>query len=286
MLERLYRRSHDQGPKAINLRKPPTLRKGAVRQSKRVRDRLKAAESLLTAIENWKSTAAAGFRAKLESGLRDGETVPDQSLALELAGRSVEAAVDALLRADAVYCNYADARKALDHACNRLAGEIYPELVDVRRAIDTRFGREAGRRFHGLEGSTRRKPRRQHPQLEGVVSALKSPEPLPKPIRPGPPGEREHWLAQLEPGCKELTRVLRELLESEIREASRRQDRDFELESFDVDYNQALGFVRSVFRFAGLDEQILWKLLPTVQRRHLKGKARRESEARAKGRRE
>jgi hypothetical protein len=271
--------------KPINLRKPPTLRKGPVRQSKRVRDRLKAADSLLSAIEQWKDAAAAGFRAKLEAGLRDGETVPDQALALELAGRSVKAAIDALVQADAVYCDHADARKKLDRACNRLAGEIYPELVDVRRAVDTRFGRDAGRRFHGLEGSTRRKPRRLHPQLEGMVTALRSPESLPQPLRPGPPGEREHWLAQLEPGYEELTRRLRELVDREIMEASRRKDRDFELESFDLEYNETLGFVRSVFRFAGIDEEIRWKLHPWVRRRQLKGKARRESEARAEGRR-
>ncbi len=269
----------------INLRKPPTLRKGPVRHSKRVRDRMKAVESLLSAIEQWKAAAAGGFRSKLEAGLHGGETIPDQALALDLAGRSVKAASDALLRADGVYCDHAARRKALDHACNRLAGEIYPELVDVRRAIDARFARETGRGVHGLAGSTCRKPRRQHPQLEGVVSALKSPEPLPKPLRPGPPGERAHWLAQLEPGYEQLTGKLRELQEREIMEASRRQDRDFELESFDLEYGEALGFVRSVFRFAGLDSKVLWKLLPTVQRRRLKGKARRESEARAEGRR-
>lgn len=147
---------------------------------------MKAVESLLSAIAQWQADAAAGFRTRLDAGLRDGETVPDQGLALDLTGRSVKAAIDALLRADAVYCDQAARRKVLDHACNRLAAEIYPELVDVRRAIDARFGRETGRGVHGLAGSTCRKPRRQHPQLEGVVAALKSSEPLPKPVRPGP----------------------------------------------------------------------------------------------------
>ncbi len=69
--------------------------------------------------------------------------------------------------------------------------EVLGALVDVRRAVDVRFGREAGQGLHRMEGHTRRKPKRQHPQLETLVVALREWETLPPPVRPGPPGERE-----------------------------------------------------------------------------------------------
>ena len=177
-------------------------------------------------------------------------------------------------------------RRILNEACIAVArDQVYPELVDVRRAIDTRFGRDAGRGLHRIEGSTRRKPRRLYPQLEGLVVALRDNEKLPPPLRPGPAGERRKWLRQLEPGYQKLTEMLQDLDDHEIVEVALRNDRDFELESFDVVYGQALDFVRSVLRLSGCDERVVWHLLPTVQQRRLKAKARKESEARAEGRR-
>jgi hypothetical protein len=271
--------------KKLNPRKAPTVAKGRARLSKRVTDRTKAVDSLLSAITGFKQEAETGYRARLGAELRDGETLPDQGLALELAGRTVRTAIDKLKQADRVYCQHVATRQVLSNACQRVArDEVYPELVAVRREIEMRFGREAGRGLHGLEGSTRRKPLRIQPQVERLVRRLSEWE-MPEPLRPAPPGEREDWLRRLEPGSKKLTRLLKELQSSELREALLRDDRDFEMDSFDVDYAAALDYVRSVFRLAGLDTSWIWSLLPTVQRRRLKAKARQEAEARAEGRR-
>ncbi len=270
--------------KPINLRKAPTVRKDRIKHSKRVLDRLKATTSLLGRLETARERAAAGFSQKLAAELRNGEVMPDQALALDLVGRSVKTAVDFLKQADNKYCSQAVRRRRLADACQHVASkEIYPEMVDVRRSIETRFGLEAGRHVHHIDGHTRRKPQRLHPQLETLVRVLRSPSALPPPVKPGPAGECEGWLAQLEDGYTKLTSMLDDLTAYELREQTLRNDRDFELESFDLVYGEALDFVRSVFQLGGLHEKVTWHLLPTRQQRKLRRKARQESTARAEG---
>ncbi len=269
---------------SINLHRRP-VRKGRIRHSKRVLRRIKAAGELRGAIEFFKARAATGFRLRFAADLREGEVVPDQTLALELAGRSVTWAVGELTQADNDYCGQSVRRKHLNEACIGLAREqIYPELVDVRRAIDAKFGREEGRSFHEMEGRTRRKPARLFPQLEFLVRMLKDPgQELPAPRRPGVRVDRQGWLAQLEPGYLKLKAMLERLEKEEKRENQLRDERDYELDAFDAVYSEALAFVRSVFCLAGISEREIWHLLPNVQRRRLRGKARQEREARADG---
>lgn len=104
-----------------------------------------------------------------------------------------------------------------------------------------------------------------------------------KPKRPAPPREREQWLAMIEPGFEKLSEMIEELESRKLVEESLGNDRDFELESFDVDYSEALAYVRAVFRLAGCGHKVIWDLLSLVQRNRLKGKARQEREARAEG---
>ncbi len=268
----------------IDLQRRP-VRKGRIRYSKRVLRRIKAAGELRGAIEFYKAEAAAGFRRRFAPDLRDGEVVPDQALALELAGRSVTWAIEQLTEADNDYCGQGVRRKQLNNACIGAAREeVYPELVDVRRSIDARFGRGEGRQVHEMEGRTRRKPARLYPQLERLVRNLKNPRhELPAPRRPGVKVDRRGWLRQLEPGYLKLTAMLEQLEQEEKRENQLRDERDYELDSFDAVYSEALAFVRSVFSLAGISEREIWHLLPNVQRRRLRGKAKQERGARAEG---
>lgn len=274
--------------KPLGLRDQPTVRKGRIQHSKRVLRRIKAARQMRGSIEQAKARAAAGFRARFEEELQAGEEVPDQTLALELAGRSVMRAIDELIRADNAYCGQCVQRKQLGEACVEVARwEIYQELVDVRRSIDAAFGREKARHLHGMSGKTRRKPGRLYPQLKGLVQALENPRlALPAPVRASARVDPEGWLKQLKPGYLRLTEMLEQQEQEERREHQLREIRDFELESFDAVYGEALAFVRSVFRLAGLSERETWHLLPNVQRRQLRSKARQEREARAEGLRE
>ncbi len=271
--------------KPLGIRDQPTIRKGRLKKSTRVVRRKKAAGLLCGSIEKAKSQAAAGFRERFADELRDGEAAPDLTLALELAGRSVARAIEELEAADAVYCGQCVRRKYLHEACVEVARwEVYPELVDVRRAIDTAFGRNQSRYLHDMTGKTRRKPERLMPQLQKLVETLEDPElVLPKPIRPTSRVDPEGWLRQLEPGYLKLKSMLGKLELEQGREHRRREERDFELESFDIVYKDALAFVRSVFRLGGLSDRETWHLLPNIQRRRLRGKARQERQARAEG---
>lgn len=273
-------------PRIPDPRKAPTLRKGLVRRSKRVSDREKATARLIGHINSRKAAAAAGFAEKFAGLLRPGEAAPDETLSLELAGRAVKAALDLLIAADTRYCAKALDRRILNDACLHVAAvETYPELRDVRREIESRYGREAGRKIHRMKGHTCRKPKRQLPQLEKLVEMLRDWPRWARPLRPGPEGEREGWLERLEACFRKLTTMLEELEVLEIHEARLRDDRDYELEVFDLEYYEAVDYVRAVFRNGGLGEKVTWEILPTVQRRRLRGKARREAEARAEGRR-
>ena len=119
--------------KKIDVRNRPTLRKGGGKSSARVLRRVKAANRLCGVIESKQALVADGFRHRFAAELRDGEEVPDQGLAIELAGRSVTRAIEALVQADKVYTGQCTRRHALNEACNAVAKEqVYPELVDVR----------------------------------------------------------------------------------------------------------------------------------------------------------
>ena len=149
-----------------------------------------------------KAKAAAGFAKKFAQELGPGETVPDQTLALELAGRSVRRAYQVLLDADYAYSGHGVRRGMHADACRHTAAsEIYPELRDVRREIEARFGRKHGRLVHAMEGHTRRKPKRQLPQLDRLVRSIKDRKSWPEAVRPGPDGEWQDWFQRLEIIC-------------------------------------------------------------------------------------
>ena len=270
-----------------NPRAEPRFRKAPIGHSKRVLDRIRAARHLRGAIRSLKDAAAAGFRLRFESELQDGETVPDLALTLEVVGRSVQTAIDRLVKVDNEYCRLAMERGLVAGACDFEAREqVYPALVDVRREIDGLFHREDARRLHGMTGRTRRRRKLLYPQLAGLVGALQSPErKMPRPRREGAVVDRGGWLARLEPGYTKLTTMLEALQVAELRELAMRDQRDAELERFDTVYSEGLDYVRSVYRLGGYGKKVLWHLLPTVQRRRLKGDARREREAREEGRR-
>ena len=96
---------------------------------------------------------------------------------------------------------------------------------------------------------------------------------------------RDAWIGQVEPGYKQLTRMMGEVEKREIQEEYQRKVRDIALEDFDTIYGEALDFVRSVFRLAGYADKVIWHILANVDRRRLKREARAEREARAGGRR-
>lgn len=262
----------------------PTLKKGRVDMSKRVTDRIKEAIDIRSAVDSQRKYDPEGFQQRFKNELREGEELPDMMMALEVVARSVERERDALMKADAAYCRQAARRLSLYEACVYVARwEVYPEVVEVRREIDGRYGRQAGRRVHGLTGHTMRKPKRLLPQLEHMLLALEQRRGLPDPKTPGPPGELDRWRTRLEPLYEKLAQMMDELQTAEYHEQALRNDRDYELDSFDITYGQALAFLRATFTLSGSPQKVIQNVPPDVRRRRLKKKARNERQARAEG---
>ncbi len=272
----------------VKIRRKPTLRKGPVKQSKRVIHRIKAAGDLEGSVKEFKDDAADGFGERFAGELRNGEAMPDLAVALELAVRSVMTALEELGDADQIYCRKSVERRRLEKACRDVSEhDLYPEVRDLRQYLESLFGKKEGRELHGMTGPTRRKPKRLLPQLQALVPRLKDlGRQLPPPRRAGTTIDRDAWLDQLEPGYKQLARMMRELERRENAEHHQRKVRDIALEDFDQVYGEALAFVRSVLCLAGYGDKGIWHLLPNVERRRLKREARWEREAREDGRRE
>lgn len=264
----------------------PTLRTTPTRHSKRVRDRIKIAGTLRGVVEAFREKVEKGFELRFAARLEGGQASPDPTPTLDLVVQEVMEACDELVASDNAYCGAGTRRQILQKAADAVAlSEVFPELRDERAHLDTVFGRVEARRLHGLKGDTPRKPRQLLEHTGHLVRALGSGQELPPPRRPGQVFDREGCLERLTPGYRKLKEMLWELDELEVVEARRREDRDYELESFDVVYHDALAYVSSVFRLAGLSDKVLWHLRPYSSRSELRSKARGEGEARAEGRR-
>ncbi len=90
--------------------------------------------ALVASIRVYKADVAAALGEQYTPALRDGETLPDYQLNLELAGRSVQLAYDRLEEIDDTYW-LAKSRHAWQvRELDRLAKkELYPLFIDVRR---------------------------------------------------------------------------------------------------------------------------------------------------------
>ncbi len=261
----------------------PDWRRGRGRRSKRVSDRYKDVAMLRDSIFKRKAGAADGLGARFEGMLREGEVLPDHALSLELAGRSLQAALDGLTAAEDRNCGAVVACSQHRRECDRVAREeLYPNVVDVRRIIDTAFGRKHGRWIHGLEGKTRRKARRQHSQVRRMVLALEDRRrELPAPRAAGFVADRDAWLALVKPPYDKLTTMLRELWEHEGAETRAREELEAAFDGFDDEYLRVLRYAEATYALADYDESTIWNLRSYVQRRRLRRHAAAKRRARA-----
>lgn len=250
--------------------------------SKMVTDRIKDTRDLVAAIKGFKAEAAAGLAERMTPVLRDGESVPDHALSLELAGRSLELALDELLEAEDRYQRLRADYYLLRKACERFARrEVNPPTVDVRRSIDSVFGKLEGRRLHGIEGRVRRKPLRLRFQLDSMMLRLRDRSaPLPEPRAAGFRGDRDVWRRQIEPLYKELVRRTDELESVKIDRDDRRLERQRAMDRFDRVLGETLQYAAAVFAMAGCHPKKIEVLRSYHKRRQLRREARLKREAR------
>ena len=274
--------------RSSNLSRHSSLRKGRIKQSKQVNDRIAMEGALCGTIESCKEEATVGLGGHFADDLRQGEILPDYELSLVLVARKLEAVRLRMEAADEEYCGVSTQRKELWEACEKVARkELNPKMVKLRRLIDLAFGKKEGRRIHRLEGKTLRKPRRVLGQARDMVNGLKACQRRsPKPRSPGFPVDCEAWLREVQPAYEKLAGMLqRQLPRQEAAETAACVLRDTAMEAFDVEYAKALRYVDGVFRLAGFASNRCDRLRPYGQRRKMSRWARAKREARARAKR-
>ena len=265
--------------------RPKGWKKGAVKYSKMYLQRVDDARALRASIDAFKTDVAEGLGQRLAPELIEGETLPDFSLSLDLLARSVESSLERLRAAEHQLIDRGIELAKVRRESEKLARhEIYPRVVLVRRLIDTQFGKEDGRRVHGMAGKTLRKPRRLHGQLEYLVWALEAGRQEPsKSLFKGLASEREAWMRQLKPGYEQLTALLDDMANLEAIEQLARDTKNEAIRKFDDAYGQARRLLEANFDFAGFSGKLAKLLRSYVHRRRLSQEARRKRQARAEG---
>ncbi|MCP3963924.1 MAG: hypothetical protein GY719_39310 [bacterium] len=274
---------------------PPSPKTPTARPRKRRRKRRRDAVSrmlthrqkdmleLVASIRSYKGRVAEALRESLAPGLREGETLPDHEISLELIGRSVERAFDRLMKLDDEYDETKNQLTATRREVKRLVRkELYPQAVSVRRAIDSAFGKPRGALIHTFTGRTPRVPDRLTTHVQRALTRLRDPKrELPATRLPGELVDREGWIRRLDKPLRELVdaKKLRGRLESEVESLHLWRQRT--MNEFDTEFAEALAHVESTFRLAGLGDQLIKNLRPYYRRRRLRKRARQKRAARA-----
>ncbi len=251
--------------------------------SKGVHDREKDAGALLGSIATFKDDVATRLGEDLAPHLGDGETVPDQALLLELAGRRVRAALARLIEVDQAYGEAVLKHLLAQRERRQWARqELYPRVRDARREIEILLGYENGRKVHGLEGRTRRKIDPLRLQARTLIKELESQGS--EALYPGTRGgtvDPRRWLRDVRPAYLRLKELGWQVELREQEASGAKEARDDEIETFDAAYGNALRYVRSAYELAGLGPRALRWIRSYQQRRRLERWAgfRREDRA-------
>ncbi len=238
--------------------------------------------ALLASIRIHKAQVAAALGERFTPALRQGETVPDLELTLELAGRSVELAFDRLDQLDDRHflakADRAHLARELAHVAKQ---ELYPEAVAVRRQIDAAFGREAGSDLHTFTGKTPRTPARLQKHIERAVARLANPNRvLPPKTVAGEPVDREGWRRRLDGPLRALAVVDDHLTRRKVELAALSGQRKQAMQHYDAVYAEAFRLVEAAFLMAGIGDRMVKSLRSYTERRRLARWARKKRAAR------
>jgi hypothetical protein len=245
--------------------------------------RARETAALVASIRVHKAEVAARLSERLTPPLRAGEAMPDHALTLELAGRSVQLALDRLEDLDGRH-HFAKAVRAHQAREHDLVAkqELYPRAVAVRRQIDAALGRRAGSELHTFSGKTPRAVDRLKRHVERAVGRLGDPDRELPPGRPAADGpvDRRSWKRRLETPLEKLNEADERLsrLSADLDDVA--HQRRLAMQRFDAVYGDALHLAEAVYRMAGLDRQAVKSLRSYVEHRRLAHDARRKREAR------
>ena len=115
-------------------KQPKGFKTGRGAPSLMVTHRIEDVTALRSSIDVYKAAVGERFGERLSPRLREGETLPDQGLMLDLVARSVEEALERLLDLDGRYRDRVRRCRTRRRECDEVARqEVYPRVVRLRR---------------------------------------------------------------------------------------------------------------------------------------------------------
>ncbi len=248
-----------------------------------VMHRIEDMAEITASVEYYKRKLAAAAGERYTPRLREGEALPDYALALDLAVRDAQAALDRLVELDD-QADDADVDLLLmrsERDC-LIAEELHPRAVAVRGAIDGAFGKERGRSIHGMAGRTRRRPALLARQVRILLGRLGRPEgELPEPKNRFAVVDPQGWRRLLQPSLQRLVKLEKKISLRAKELEGHQVFRKRAMREFDAAYADALRFVAAAFAMARLGSEAIKDLKPYYLRRRLSAEARKKREARA-----
>jgi len=233
--------------------------------SKQVVDRQKSAKQVVASIHTNAAAIAQSRAAFLAPFLQPGEALPDFQLALLLEGRSLEAAIEALVRADVAHQAELSDDEPPRLARDAAGGRVYTTVVDVREAVAGLYSPAAVREA-GFVGNT---PREDNPEMlarfaEEVIAGIPKLAGH-KPRIQGAVLDLQGTLAKLQADVTELNTQLKHVAR-EAREAqATKLARDRALDAYDARFTQVATLLATELRAAGMPE-LAERVRPSVRR--------------------
>ena len=267
-------------------RTKPRTKKGRNPGWAMVRRRIQDARAFASSIKVHKGTVAAGLAEELSPGLREGQTLPDYALTLELLASRVKGALAELTEVHSRYVSQTAVGNRLSTECDRItAREVYPQAVDLRRLIDAVFGKRKGAAIHGFHGRIPTWRDGLHEQLGTTLYLLESrQDKMPEPAVAGFVPQTEVWIRQVRSLIDRLGEHLSKLENADQLREGLCHGRNRAIETFDRVLAESRDAAAALFTLAGCDPRLIRNLRPYYQRRGLRHWARQAREKRRQAR--
>jgi hypothetical protein len=220
--------------------------------SKMVADRLKLRKIVVGAVTANAPKVVQSLTEHLTPLLREGETLPDIQLVQELLMRLVQEREQELVAKDD-----ANQLELLDvnprDRRDRLAAEVYAEVVSLRKTAEGLYGIDGVRKLLGFSGATAEDPELLLRQADQAMVRLRSDDvPTPESRSEGLETDLRQWPDRVEPKVRALEQVLQEIETERWFGFNTVSDKSGALSEFDFTVGNVTRIQRGLFALAGL----------------------------------
>lgn len=220
--------------------------------SKMVADRLKLRKIVVGAVTANAPEVTKVFTERLTPLLRIGETLPDFQLVQELLMRWVEQQMEVLVEKDdanlieLLDINPRDRR-------DRLAAEVYDEVVSLREIAVGLYGLDGARKLLGFSGATAEDPELLLRQANQAMVRLRSDDvPTPETRSEALETDLGQWPDRVEEKVRALEQVLQEIETERWFGFNTVSDKSGALSEFDFTLGNVTRIQRGLFALSGL----------------------------------